>query len=98
MRFRCDYFPFVEPGVEGAISCAACDGGGCRLCGNTGWIEILGAGMVHPRVMEQGGIDPARYTGFAFGVGVDRLVMLRHGINDIRFFYNNDLRFLSQFS
>ena len=97
VRFRCDYFPFVEPGVEMAIECLVCNGRGCRLCGNTGWIEILGAGMVHPRVLERGNIDPETYSGFAFGMGIDRLPMLRYGIDDIRLFYNNDLRFLSQF-
>ncbi len=97
VRFRCDYFPFVEPGVEMAISCAACGGDGCRLCGQSGWIEILGAGMVHPRVLERVGIDPEEYTGFAFGMGVERIPMLRYGINDIRLFYGSDLRFLRQF-
>jgi len=97
VRFRCDYFPFVEPGVEMAIECSVCSGSGCRLCGNTGWIEILGAGMAHPQVLERGGIDPEVYSGFAFGMGVDRLPMLRYGIDDIRLFYSNDLRFLSQF-
>ena len=97
MRFRCDYFPFVEPGVEGAIDCYVCHGKGCRLCGNTGWIEILGAGMTHPSVLQHGGIDPEEYTSFAFGIGIDRIPMLRYGINDIRLFYNSDLRFLRQF-
>ena len=97
VRFRCDYFPFVEPGVEVAIGCYVCGGSGCRLCGNSGWIEVMGAGMAHPRVLERGGIDPEVYSGFAFGMGVDRLAMLRHGIDDIRLFYSNDLRFLSQF-
>jgi phenylalanyl-tRNA synthetase alpha chain len=97
VRFRCDYFPFVEPGVEIAIECAVCHGGGCRLCGNSGWIEILGAGMAHPQVLRRGGIDPEVYSGFAFGMGVDRLPMLRYGIDDVRLFYANDLRFLSQF-
>jgi len=97
VRFRCDYFPFVEPGVEVAIECSACGGAGCRLCSNTGWIEILGAGMVHPEVLERGGIDPNIHTGFAFGMGVERLPILRYGIDDIRLFYSNDLRFLTQF-
>jgi phenylalanyl-tRNA synthetase alpha chain len=97
VRFRCDYFPFVEPGVEMAISCLACDGKGCRLCSNSGWIEILGAGMTHPRVLERGGIDPEVYQSFAFGIGIERLPMLRYGIDDIRLFYGNDLRFLRQF-
>ncbi|MBI2304768.1 MAG: phenylalanine--tRNA ligase subunit alpha [Chloroflexi bacterium] len=97
IRFRCDYFPFVEPGVEVAVDCFACNGAGCRLCGNTGWLEIMGAGMVHPGVLEQVGYDPKVYTGFAFGLGPERVAMLRHGIDDIRLFYSNDLRFLRQF-
>ena len=97
VRFRCDYFPFVEPGVEMAIDCFACGGSGCRLCGNTGWIEILGAGMVHPDVLRRVDYDPDIYTGFAFGMGVERIPMLRYGIDDIRLFYSNDLRFLRQF-
>lgn len=97
VRFRCDYFPFVEPGVEVAIECLACHGAGCQLCSYTGWIEILGAGMVHPDVLRRGNIDPEIYTGFAFGLGVERIPMLRYGINDIRLFYSNDLRFLKQF-
>jgi phenylalanyl-tRNA synthetase alpha chain len=97
VRFRCDYFPFVEPGVEVAIGCSACGGTGCRLCGYSGWIEILGAGMVHPDVLARVSIDPGIYSGFAFGLGVERIPMLRHGIDDIRLFYGNDLRFLRQF-
>jgi len=97
VRFRCDYFPFVEPGVEMAIECLVCGGAGCRLCGNTGWIEILGAGMTHPQVLERGGLDPDVYTSFAFGMGIDRLPMLRYGIDDIRLLYGSDLRFLRQF-
>ena len=97
VRFRCDFFPFVEPGVEMAIDCAVCNGKGCRLCGNTGWIEILGAGMTHPWVLERSGIDPKVYTSFAFGIGIERLPMLRYGIDDIRLFYGGDLRFLRQF-
>jgi len=96
-RFRCDYFPFVEPGVEVAIDCMACHGAGCRLCGNSGWIEILGAGMVHPEVLRRVDIDPEVYSGFAFGMGVERIPILRYGIDDIRLFYSNDLRFLRQF-
>jgi phenylalanyl-tRNA synthetase alpha chain len=96
-RFRCDYFPFVEPGVEMAIDCFMCQGAGCRLCSNTGWIEILGAGMVHPDVLRRVNYDPEVYTGFAFGMGVERIPMLRYGIDDIRLFYGNDLRFLRQF-
>ncbi len=97
VRFRCDYFPFVEPGVEMAIECLVCTGKGCRLCGDSGWIEILGAGMTHPRVLERGGIDPKEYQSYAFGIGIDRLPMLRYGIDDIRLFYGGDLRFLRQF-
>lgn len=96
-RFRCDYFPFVEPGVELAIDCFLCNGSGCRICKNTGWIEILGAGMVHPEVLRRCNIDPKVYSGFAFGMGVERIVMLRYGIEDIRYFFANDLRFLNQF-
>lgn len=96
-RFRCDYFPFVEPGVEVAIDCMVCRGAGCRLCGNSGWIEILGAGMVHPEVLRRLDIDPEVYSGFAFGMGVERIPILRYGIDDIRLFYSNDLRFLRQF-
>ena len=97
VRFRCDYFPFVEPGVEMAIDCAVCKGKGCRLCGSSGWIEILGAGMVHPEVLKRVDIDPEIYTGFAFGMGIERIPMLRYGISDIRLFYGSDLRFLRQF-
>ena len=97
VRFRCDYFPFVEPGADMSIDCPLCDGQGCRACNNSGWIEILGAGMVHPEVLTNVGYDAERYTGFAFGLGVERVAMLRHGIEDIRLFYANDLRFLQQF-
>lgn len=97
VRFRCDYFPFVEPGVDMSIDCPFCDGKGCRTCSGTGWIEILGAGMVHPNVLAWSGYDPEVYSGWAFGMGIDRLTMLRYGINDIRSFYQNDLRFLRQF-
>jgi phenylalanyl-tRNA synthetase alpha chain len=97
VRFRCDYFPFVEPGVEMAIECGSCRGVGCRLCGNSGWIEILGAGMTHPQVLKCGGIEPEIYSSFAFGMGVDRLPMLRYGIDDMRLLFGNDLRFLRQF-
>lgn len=96
-RFRCTYFPFVEPGVDMAIDCAMCGGQGCRVCSGTGWLEILGAGMVHPNVLARVGYDPQQYTGFAFGMGVERIAMLRHGIDDIRLFFQNDLRFLGQF-
>jgi phenylalanyl-tRNA synthetase alpha chain len=80
-----------------AVECAVCHGQGCRLCGQSGWIEILGAGMVHPKVLEAGGIDPAEYSGFAFGMGIERIPLLRYGIDDIRLFYSSDLRFLRQF-
>jgi phenylalanyl-tRNA synthetase alpha chain len=97
VRFRVDYFPFVEPGVEMAIECIGCRGRGCRLCKNSGWLEILGAGMTHPDVLRRGGIDPKVYGSFAFGMGIERLPMLRYGIDDMRLFYGNDLRFLRQF-
>jgi len=97
VRFRCDYFPFVEPGVDMSIDCFLCRGAGCRLCKETGWLEILGAGMVHPDVLARVGYDPAQYTGFAFGIGPARVAMLKYGIEDIRVFHANDLRFLSQF-
>ncbi|MDD5081989.1 MAG: phenylalanine--tRNA ligase subunit alpha, partial [Dehalococcoidales bacterium] len=97
VRFRCDYFPFVEPGAELAIECAVCCGAGCSLCKGSGWIEVLGAGMVHPRVLERAGVDPDVYTGFAFGMGIERMPMLRYGIDDVRLFYGSDLRFLRQF-
>ena len=97
-RFRCDFFPFVEPGVDFAVDCMLCQGAGCRLCKHTGWLEILGAGMVHPRVLEGVGYDSSRYTGFAFGMGVDRIAILKYGIDDIRHFFANDLRFLEQFA
>ena len=97
VRFRCDYFPFVEPGCEMAISCFLCQGKGCRVCKDTGWIEILGAGMVHPNVLERVGYDSKKYTGFAFGFGAERVAMLKYGIDDIRLFYSNDMRFLGQF-
>jgi phenylalanyl-tRNA synthetase alpha chain len=98
VRFRCDYFPFVEPGVEMAVTCVNCHGAGCRVCKGTGWLEIMGAGMVHPRVLAGVGYDPERYTGFAFGMGPERIAMVRYGIDDIRLFYGNDLRFLRQFA
>ena len=97
VRFRCDYFPFVEPGAEMSIDCFNCQGSGCRTCSYTGWIEIMGAGMVHPEVLRRVGYDPEVYTGFAFGMGPERIAMLRHSIEDIRLFYSNDLRFLRQF-
>ncbi|EHL0039961.1 phenylalanine--tRNA ligase subunit alpha [Enterococcus faecalis] len=97
IRLRPSYFPFTEPSVEVDVSCFKCDGAGCNVCKHTGWIEILGAGMVHPDVLQMSGIDPTEYSGFAFGLGPDRVAMLRYGVNDIRNFYQNDLRFLNQF-
>jgi len=97
VRFRSDYFPFVEPGVEMAIDCFNCKGRGCRICRESGWIEILGAGMVHPDVLRRVNYDPEVYTGFAFGMGPERIAMLKYGIEDIRLFYSNDIRFLRQF-
>jgi phenylalanyl-tRNA synthetase alpha chain len=96
IRFRCDYFPFVEPGVDMSIDCFQCDGDGCRICSHTGWIEIMGAGMVHPNVLSRVGYDSSVYTGFAFGMGPERIAMLKYGIDDIRNFYSNDLRFLRE--
>ena len=97
VRLRPGYFPFVEPGCEFDISCRVCDGAGCRVCKGTGWIELGGAGMVHPAVFEAVGIDPERYTGFAFGLGIDRIAMMRYGIDDLRLMIENDVRFLRQF-
>jgi phenylalanyl-tRNA synthetase alpha chain len=96
-RFRPHFFPFTEPSVEVDLQCSVCRGAGCRICGNTGWIEIMGAGMVHPNVFAAVGYPRDAYTGFAFGFGIDRMAMMRYGITDIRLFYENDLRFLSQF-
>lgn len=97
VRFRPSYFPFTEPSAEVDIQCVNCGGTGCRVCSQTGWLEVMGCGMVHPRVLETSGIDAERYTGFAFGMGVERLAMLRYGVNDLRLFFENDLRFLEQF-
>jgi phenylalanyl-tRNA synthetase alpha chain len=97
LRLRCDFFPFVEPGAEVGIDCHLCGGVGCGLCKHTGWIEIMGAGMVHPKVLENVGYDSTVYSGFAFGMGPERIAMLKHGIDDIRQFYANDLRFLRLF-
>jgi len=96
-RFRPHFFPFTEPSAEMDISCLVCGGRGCALCGQKGWLEICGSGMIHPAVLEFSHIDPERYTGFAFGFGIERPCMLRHGIDDIRLFFENDVRFLSQF-
>ena len=97
VRIRSSYFPFTEPSIEVDMDCIVCGGKGCPLCKKTGWLEIMGAGMVHPEVMKNGGYDPAKYSGFAFGMGPERIAMLRHAIEDIREFWGNDLRFLSQF-
>lgn len=97
IRVRPGYFPFVEPGLEVDIKCTICNGSGCASCKHSGWLEMVGAGMVHPNVLEAGKIDPKKYSGFAFGIGLDRLVMMRYGINNIRLFHSGDLRFLSQF-
>lgn len=97
VRFRASYFPFTEPSAEVDIQCVNCKGKGCRVCSQTGWLEILGCGMVHPKVLENCNIDPQQYSGFAFGMGVERLTMLKYGITDIRLFFENDLRFLEQF-
>jgi phenylalanyl-tRNA synthetase alpha chain len=98
VRFRCDYFPYVEPGVDLSIDCGVCKGAGCRSCKYTGWLEIMGAGMIHPQVLRNVGIDPEVYSGYAAGMGPERISMLKYGIDDIRQFYRNDLRFLSQFA
>ncbi len=97
-RIRPSYFPFVEPGMEIDVSCISCGGSGCNLCKHTGWLEVAGAGMIHPEVLKNGNIDPEIYSGYAWGMGVARLAMLKHGIKDIRQFYDNDLRFLEQFT
>ena len=98
VTFRPSYFPFTEPSAEVDIGCVICGGGGCRVCSHTGWIEIMGCGMIHPQVFTNTGIDNERYTGFAFGLGVERMAMLRYGVNDLRLFFENDLRFLTQFN
>jgi len=97
VRLRPSYFPFVEPGAEVDVTCFQCKGAGCRLCKETGWLEILGAGMVHPNVLKSGGVDSSKYTGFAFGMGVERIAMLKYGIPDLRMMFENDVRFLRQF-
>ena len=97
VRYRPSYFPFTEPSAEVDIACVICRGRGCRVCSHTGWLEILGSGMVHPKVFEYVGIDAEAYTGYAFGMGAERLAMLRYGVNDLRLFFENDLRFLRQF-
>lgn len=97
LRFRPSFFPFTEPSAEVDVSCFLCSGEGCSVCKKSGWLEILGCGMIHPHVLKSGGYDPKKWRGFAFGMGVERIAMLRHGINDIRYFFENDLRFLEQF-
>ncbi len=97
VRFRPSYFPFTEPSAEVDIGCTHCGGKGCRVCKQSGWIEIMGCGMVHPNVLSASGVDPEVYSGFAFGLGVERMAMLRYGVNDLRLFFENDLRFLKQF-
>jgi phenylalanyl-tRNA synthetase alpha chain len=97
VRFRPSYFPFTEPSAEVDVQCVVCRGQGCRVCKQSGWLEVLGCGMVHPRVLQMSGIDPEKYTGLAFGMGVDRLAMLRYQIKDLRLLFDNDLRFLRQF-
>jgi phenylalanyl-tRNA synthetase alpha chain len=98
LRFRPSYFPFTEPSAEVDIQCVLCDGVGCRVCKQTGWLEICGCGMVHPNVLSACGVDPARWQGYAFGMGIERLAMLRYAVSDLRMFFENDLRFLAQFS
>jgi len=98
VRFRPSYFPFTEPSAEVDVQCVHCIGEGCRTCGHTGWLEVMGSGMVHPKVLEYSGIDSEEYTGFAFGMGPDRLAMLRYGVDDLRHYLDNDLRFLRQFT
>jgi len=98
VRFRPSYFPFTEPSAEVDVQCVHCAGAGCRVCSHTGWLEVMGSGMVHPKVLEYAGIDSEEYTGFAFGMGPDRLAMLRYGVDDLRHYLDNDLRFLRQFT
>ena len=98
VRFRPSYFPFTEPSAEVDMGCVSCSGKGCRICGNTGWLEVMGCGMVHPSVLAMSGVDTKQYNGFAFGMGVERLTMLRYEVNDLRAFFENDLRFLKQFN
>ncbi|NMB38250.1 MAG: phenylalanine--tRNA ligase subunit alpha, partial [Firmicutes bacterium] len=97
IRFRPSYFPFTEPSAEVDVSCIMCKGTGCRICSDTGWLEILGSGMVDPRVLAKVGYDTEKVSGFAFGMGIERIAMLKYGINDIRLFFENDQRFLVQF-
>ncbi|MDD9891362.1 MAG: phenylalanine--tRNA ligase subunit alpha [Gammaproteobacteria bacterium] len=98
VRFRPSYFPFTEPSAEADMGCVSCSGSGCRICGNTGWLEVMGCGMVHPRVLEMSNVDTTKYNGFAFGLGVERLAMLRYEVGDLRTYFENDIRFLKQFN
>ena len=98
VRFRPSYFPFTEPSAEVDIGCVSCGGKGCSICGHSGWLEIMGCGMVHPHVLEMSNVDPRKYNGFAFGIGIERLAMLRYGVSDLRTYFENDLRFLQQFN
>lgn len=98
VRFRPSYFPFTEPSAEVDMECVMCNGDGCRVCSHTGWLEVMGCGMVHPKVFESSGVDPEQYSGFAFGMGVERLAMLRYKVNDLRLFFENDVKFLEQFN
>jgi len=97
VRFRASHFPFTEPSMEVDVECALCHGAGCNVCKYTGWLEIMGCGMIHPVVLRNGGYDPTEWSGFAFGMGPERIAMLKHGIRDIRYFWSGDLRFLEQF-
>jgi phenylalanyl-tRNA synthetase alpha chain len=97
IRLRPSFYPFVEPGADVDFSCPFCDGEGCKICKKTGWIEFMGCGMIHPNVLIEGGIDPTRYTGFAFGFGLNRLAMIKYGITDMRYFQNPNVAFLRQF-
>lgn len=98
VRFRPSYFPFTEPSAEVDMGCVSCGGDGCRICSHTGWLEVMGCGMVHPRVLEMSNVDTEKYSGFAFGMGVERLAMLRYGVSDLRLYFENDVRFLRQFN
>jgi len=98
LKIRPSFFPFTEPSVEIDVECFLCKGAGCSICKQSGWLEILGAGMIHPSVLRSGGIDSEKYTGFAFGMGIERIALLKYGIDDIRLFFENDVRFLRQFS
>ena len=98
VRFRPSYFPFTEPSAEVDMGCVSCGGRGCRICSHTGWLEVMGCGMVHPRVLQMSGVDTERFSGFAFGMGVERLAMLRYGVSDLRLYFENDIRFLQQFN